>query len=70
MLRANRLSFQTACVIPDGRAEEVWNCRCTLVTSFEEDEDFSDIKERANKLDNQSYDEWKNERKQKSKVKS
>ena len=55
---------------PDGRAEEVWNCRCTLVTSFEEDEDFSDIKERANKLDNQSYDEWKNERKQKSKVKS
>ena len=55
---------------PDGRAEEVWNCRCTLVTSFDEDEDFSDIKERANKLDKQSYDEWKNEHKQKSKVKS
>ena len=55
---------------PDGRAEEVWNCRCTLVTSFEEDEDFSDIKERANKLDNQSYNEWKNEHKHKSKVKS
>ena len=55
---------------PDGRAEEVWNCRCTLVTSFDEDEDFSDIKERANKLDNQSYNEWKNEHKQKSKVKS
>ena len=45
---------------PDGRAEEVWNCRCTLVTSFDENEDFSDIKERANKLDGQEYDEWKN----------
>ena len=55
---------------PDGRAEEVWNCRCTLVTSFDENEDFTDIKERANKLDEQSYDEWKNEHKQKSKVKS
>lgn len=55
---------------PDGRAEEVWNCRCTLVTSFDENEDFTDIKERANKLDNQSYNEWKNEHKQKSKVKS
>ena len=55
---------------PDGRPEEVWNCRCTLVTSFDENEDFSDIKERANKLDNQSYNEWKNEHKQKSKVKS
>ena len=55
---------------PDGRPEEVWNCRCTLVTSFEENEDFSDIKERANKLDKQSYDEWKNEHRQKSKVKS
>ena len=55
---------------PDGRAEEVWNCRCTLVTSFDENEDFSDIKERANKPDNQSYNEWKNEHKQKSKVKS
>ena len=55
---------------PNGRPEEVWNCRCTLVTSFEENEDFSDIKDRANKLDEQSYDEWKNEHKQKSKVKS
>ena len=55
---------------PDGRAEEVWNCRCTLVTSFDENEDFTDIKDRANKLDNQSYNEWKNEHKQKSKVKS
>ena len=55
---------------PDGRPEEVWNCRCTLVTSFDENEDFSDIKERANKLDNQSYNEWKNEHKHKSKVKS
>ena len=55
---------------PDGRAEEVWNCRCTLVTSFDENEDFSDIKDRANKLDNQSYNEWKNEHKQKSKGKS
>ena len=55
---------------PDGRAEEVWNCRCTLVTSFDENEDFTGIKDRANKLDKQSYDEWKNEHKQKSKVKS
>ena len=55
---------------PDGRAEEVWNCRCTLVTSFDENEDFTDIKDRANKFDKQSYDEWKNEHKQKSKVKS
>lgn len=55
---------------PDGRAEEVWNCRCTLVTSFDENEDFTDVKDRANKLDNQSYNEWKNEHKQKSKVKS
>ena len=55
---------------PAGRAEEVWNCRCTLVTSFDENEDFTDIKDRANKLDKQSYDEWKNEHKQKSKVKS
>ena len=44
---------------PDGRPEEVWNCRCTLVTSFDENEDFSDIKERANKLDGQAYKEWK-----------
>ena len=55
---------------PNGRPEEVWNCRCTLVTSFEENEDFSDIKKRANKLDNQSYNEWKNEHKQKRKGKS
>ena len=55
---------------PDGRPEEVWNCRCTLVTSFDENENFTDIKERANKLDNQSYNEWKNEHKHKSKVKS
>ena len=55
---------------PDGKAEEVWNCRCTLVTTFDENEDFTDIKDRANKLDKQSYDEWKNEHKQKSKVKS
>lgn len=51
---------------PAGRAEEVWNCRCTLVTSFEENEDFSDIKERANKLDEESYEEWKEEHKVKS----
>lgn len=51
---------------PNGRAEEVWNCRCTLVTSFEENEDFSDIKERANKLDEESYEEWKEEHKVKS----
>ena len=49
---------------PDGRAEEVWNCRCTLVTSFDENEDFTDIKNRANKLDNQSYKEWKEEHKE------
>lgn len=55
---------------PDGRPEEVWNCRCTLVTSFDENEEFSDIKDRANKLDNQSYNEWKNDHKQKSKGKS
>jgi SPP1 gp7 family putative phage head morphogenesis protein len=55
---------------PDGRPEEVWNCRCTLVTSFDENEDFSDLKERANKLDVQSYDEWKNEHKQRNKGKS
>ena len=55
---------------PDGRPEEVWNCRCTLVTSFDENEDFSDIKERANKLDKQSYDEWKNEHRQKDRGKS
>lgn len=51
---------------PNGRPEEVWNCRCTLVTSFEENEDFSDIKERANKLDEESYEEWKEEHKVKS----
>lgn len=51
---------------PNGRAEEVLNCRCTLVTSFEENEDFSDIKERANKLDEESYEEWKEEHKVKS----
>jgi SPP1 gp7 family putative phage head morphogenesis protein len=45
---------------PNGRAEEVWNCRCTLVTSFDENEDFTDIKNRANKLDGQAYKEWKN----------
>lgn len=49
---------------PDGRAEEVWNCRCTLVTSFDENEDFTGIKERANKLDGQAYKEWKNEHKE------
>ena len=49
---------------PDGRPEEVWNCRCTLVTSFDENEDFTDIKNRANKLDNQSYKEWKEEHKE------
>jgi SPP1 gp7 family putative phage head morphogenesis protein len=45
---------------PDGRPEERWNCRCTLVTSFDENEDFTDIKKRANKLDGQAYKEWKN----------
>ena len=45
---------------PDGRPEERWNCRCTLVTSFDENEDFTDIKNRANKLDGQAYKEWKN----------
>ena len=45
---------------PDGRPEEFWNCRCTLVTSFDENEDFTDIKNRANKLDGQAYKEWKN----------
>lgn len=48
---------------PDGRAEEVWNCRCTLVTSFDENEDFTDIKNRANKFDGQSYKEWKEQHK-------
>jgi SPP1 gp7 family putative phage head morphogenesis protein len=49
---------------PDGRPEEVWNCRCTLVTSFDENEDFTDIKNRANKFDGQSYEEWKEEHKE------
>lgn len=45
---------------PDGPASEVYNCRCTLVSVIDGIE--YDEVERANKLGNMSYEEWKAEK--------
>lgn len=45
---------------PDGPASEVYNCRCTLVSVIDGIE-YDEI-ERANKLGNMSYEEWKAEK--------
>jgi SPP1 gp7 family putative phage head morphogenesis protein len=46
---------------PQGRAEEVYNCRCTLIAEVDGvDMNVSDTTERNNyKLGSMSYDEWK-----------
>lgn len=46
---------------PDGHASEVYNCRCTLVPVIV-DVEYEEV-ERADKLGDMSYEEWKNERK-------
>ena len=46
---------------PDGPASEVYNCRCTLVPVIG-DVEYDEV-ERADKLGDMSYEEWKNERK-------
>lgn len=46
---------------PDGPASEVYNCRCTLVPVIV-DVEYEEV-ERADKLGDMSYEEWKNERK-------
>lgn len=48
---------------PDGPASEVYNCRCTLVPVIV-DVEYEEV-ERADKLGDMSYEEWKNERKTK-----
>lgn len=45
---------------PDGPASEVYNCRCTLVPVIG-DVEYDEV-ERADKLGDMSYEEWKNER--------
>lgn len=45
---------------PDGPASEVYNCRCTLVPVIV-DVEYEEV-ERADKLGDMSYEEWKNER--------
>lgn len=45
---------------PDGPAEEVYNCRCTLVSVIE-NLDYSDMK-RESRLGSMSYEEWKENR--------
>ena len=46
---------------PDGPASEVYNCRCTLVPVIG-DVEYDEV-ERADKLGDMGYEEWKNERK-------
>lgn len=46
---------------PDGPASEVYNCRCTLVPVIG-DVEYDEV-ERADRLGDMSYGEWKNERK-------
>ena len=48
---------------PDGPASEVYNCRCTLVPVIG-DVEYDEV-ERADKLGDMSYEEWRNERKTK-----
>lgn len=48
---------------PDGPASEVYNCRCTLVPVIG-DVEYDEV-ERADKLGDMGYEEWKNERKAK-----
>ena len=45
---------------PDGPASEVYNCRCTLVPVIG-DVEYDEV-ERADKLGDMSYEEWRNER--------
>lgn len=44
---------------PDGPASEVYNCRCTLVPVIS-DVEYDEV-ERASKLGDMTYDEWRNE---------
>lgn len=47
---------------PDGNdPAEIWNCRCTLIADVEgtPDYDMSDMTWRDNRLEGQTYDEWK-----------
>lgn len=45
---------------PKGDAGEVWNCRCTLITKVNGADFNTGEIERASKLGNMTYDEWKN----------
>lgn len=46
---------------PNGRPEEVWNCRCTLVAVVAGIDPNIPLSGRANKLGDMSYDEWRSE---------
>ena len=46
---------------PNGRPEEVWNCRCTLVAVVAGIDPNIPLSGRANKLEDMSYDEWRSE---------
>lgn len=48
---------------PDGPPEEVWNCRCSMISQIKGFErDTSDLRLRnTNKLGDMTYDEWKSE---------
>ena len=46
---------------PSGPGEEVYNCRCTLVSVTQyTNSDLSDLSQRYNKLNGKTYAEWKN----------
>lgn len=47
---------------PYGKAEEIYNCRCTIVGKLVDFDDFPDKFERNNKLGKMTYDEWKKEK--------
>lgn len=48
---------------PEGRPEEVYNCRCTLIGEVEGvDMNVSDLTERDSKLGEMSYEQWKKDK--------
>lgn len=49
---------------PNGAAEEVWNCRCTMGSAYEGlDNDISDLTKRFSRLEDMDYETWKAGRK-------
>ena len=52
---------------PHGAPEELYNCRCSLGTQVKGTRrvDFTDLSQRHSRLDGQTYEEWKEEHRQK-----